>query len=298
MGDVNPIPEAPRPRRRRVLPRAVMISLVVVAAGVAILAGRWLTLTREGQDAQLLSLERSVRYARWRFGLPLAGEPDLSNLTGRLAEKGMQQGSPVLVRIFKREFELELWMARDGVFERLSTYPICRWSGALGPKVKTGDRQAPEGFYAVTKEQLNPNSRWYRSFNIGFPNAYDRALGRTGSFLMVHGGCGSVGCYAMTNAQMDEIWRLVTAALDAGQGAFQVQIYPFRMSQDNLAAYADDERMAFWRDLAAGNELFESSRLPPQVNLCRGRYAFQAGTGTSNVAPAMGVSCPQTSAKN
>ena len=82
---------------------------------------------------------------------------------------------------------------------RFATYPICLWSGRLGPKLREGDRQAPEGFYTVSAEQLNPNSRWHRSFSLGFPNAFDQAHGRTGSFIMVHGGCPSIGCYAMTD---------------------------------------------------------------------------------------------------
>ena len=105
-------------------------------------------------------------------------------------------------------------------FERFATYPICRWSGRLGPKFREGDRQAPEGFYTVDAEQLNPNSRMHRSFNLGFPNAYDQAHGRTGSFLMVHGGCASIGCYAVTDPAVDEIWRMVTAALEQGQARF------------------------------------------------------------------------------
>ena len=139
----------------------------------------------------------------------------------------------MFLRIFKLESELEIWMEKDGRYQKFATYPICLWSGRLGPKLREGDRQAPEGFYAVTKEELNPNSRWHRSFSLGFPNAFDRAQGRTGSFIMVHGGCQSVGCFAMTNDVVDEIWRLVTAALDQGQPAFNVQVFPFRMTEKN-----------------------------------------------------------------
>ena len=153
----------------------------------------------------------------------------------------MELGAPVFLRIFKLESELELWMEKDGRYQNFATYPICLWSGRLGPKLQEGDRQAPEGFYAVTKDELNPNSRWHRSFSLGFPNAFDRAQGRTGSFIMVHGGCQSVGCFAMTNNVVDEIWRLVTAALDKGQPAFNVQVFPFRMTETNLAARKGDQ---------------------------------------------------------
>lgn len=275
-----------------------MLALVVLAAVTAIFAGRWFTLSQEARDAQTIAVERTERYSRAMSGMALPGAPDLSRLQERLKEKGLKQGNPILVRIFKREFELELWMARDGTFEKFATYPICMWSGALGPKTKTGDYQAPEGFYSVAKTQLNPNSKYYRSFNLGFPNAFDQALGRTGSALMVHGACASVGCYAMTDAQMGEIWALVTAALDGGQPAFQVQIYPFRMTPENLEAYKGSPHETFWRDLAAGYDAFERTRLPPAVNLCQGRYTFEAGTATASSPLAIGARCTQASAKN
>lgn len=290
--------DAPPPRRKRGFTRALMLALVGLAAVLAVVAGWWFTLSQADRDAIAIRHERLQRDRLASSGQPLPGAPDLSRLPERLKEQGMRQGSPVLLRIFKREFELELWMARDGVFERFATYPICSWSGALGPKIKTGDYQAPEGFYAVGKGQLNPNSKYYRSFNLGFPNAYDQALGRTGSALMVHGACASVGCYAMTDAQMGEIWSLITAALDSGQPAFQVQVYPFRMTRENLDAYKGHPHEAFWRDLAAGSEAFEGTHLPPTVNLCQGRYGFEAGTALAPAQPGIAGRCTQASAKN
>src|SRR5438876_854576 len=120
-----------------------------------------------------------------------------------ISEKDMDLQSPILVRLFKQEAELEVWKQdRSGRFTLLKTYPICRWSGDLGPKVREGDRQAPEGFYAISPGQMNPQSAYYLSFNTGYPNAFDKALGRTGSQLMVHGDCSSRGCYAMTDEQI------------------------------------------------------------------------------------------------
>jgi murein L,D-transpeptidase YafK len=274
-----------------------MIGLVALTAVAAIWAGYWFNLSQERRDKKHIAYERSERRARVSLGLPLPGTPDLDNLEGRLEAKGLALGAPILIRIFKREFELELWMAKGGTYQKFATYPICRWSGRLGPKLKTGDSQAPEGFYYVGKAALNPNSRWHRSFNLGFPNAYDQAHGRTGSFLMVHGGCASVGCYAMTDAQITEIWRIVTAALDAGQPAFQVQAYPFRMTRDNLDAYQGHSNDPFWRDLAQGYDLFERTRLPPSAGVCAGRYTFEAGR---SVAGATGLSgrCSQAADKN
>lgn len=275
-----------------------MILLVALAGTAAFVLADWLMLTPQSADERAIAYERSERRMRATLGLALPGTPDLANLSGRLAEHGLSPGAPILIRIFKREFELEMWMKRDGVFHRFATYPVCRWSGRLGPKIKQGDRQAPEGFYAVTREALNPNSRWYRSFNVGFPNAFDRAQGRTGTFLMVHGGCASVGCFAMTNAQMDEIWRLVTAAFDGGQANVQVQIYPFRMSEEKLSTYKGHPEEAFWRDLKAGNDLFEATLLPPNVHLCRGRYGFSGPGHAATASPEMTGRCPQASTKN
>ena len=251
-----------------------------------------------GGDKALIRYERSQRLFRAQFGLEMPGQPDLTRLPQRLAENGVTEGSPVLIRIFKREFELELWMQRDGVFHRFAIYPICRWSGRLGPKLQQGDLQAPEGFYTVDASALNPNSAWHRSFNLGFPNAFDQANGRTGSLIMVHGGCASVGCFAMTNAQIDEIWRLVTTALAGGQKRFQVQVYPFRMSDERLADYANNPDATFWKTLKAGNDLFEKSLLPPKVTVCQNRYRFEPGDkGTTGDNP-IENRCPAVNAKS
>ena len=285
------------PQRRRAR-RFAMVSLIAIAVCAVLASPYWLPLVQGGTEERHFAFERSRRLLRAQAGLALPGEPDLANLSGRLAEHGLSHGAPILMRIFKREFELELWMQRDGVFHRFVTYPICRWSGTLGPKLAQGDGQAPEGFYLVDKTALNPNSRWYRSFNLGYPNGFDRALGRTGSFLMVHGGCASVGCYAMTNAQMDEIWRLVNAAFDGGQKQFQVQVYPFRMTGEKLASYGRDPNLPFWRDLKRGHDLFEATLQPPKASACGGRYVFEPGGHDRGGNAMTADSCPAASAKN
>ncbi len=232
-----------------------------------------------GGEERAIAFERTWRRWIYGFGFDLPGTPDLDNLEKRLAAAGLTKGAPVMIRIFKREFELELWMLKGDRFERLATYPVCRFSGGLGPKHRTGDRQAPEGFYSVGISQLNPNSRWHRSFDLGFPNSFDKSHGRTGAFLMVHGGCSSAGCYAMTNPQIDEIWTLVSAALKHGQKRFQVAVLPFRLNEANLAAHVAHPAIGFWRQLEPGYKLFEAGHLPPKVSVCQGRYVFEpAGT--------------------
>ena len=212
-------------------------------------------------------------------------------LPTRLVAKGLRQGQLVFVRIFKQEAVLELWMEGDQGWRLFQSYPICRFSGRLGPKLKEGDRQAPEGFYQVASGQLNPNSRHHLSFNLGFPNAFDRAHGRTGSALMVHGGCSSSGCYAMTNPVMGEIWSLVTSALRNGQNSFQVQAFPFRMTGAALEDAAGHPDAAFWRELKRGYDLFETTQMPPAVTVCHGSYRFAQGTGRPELTPAIKRSC-------
>lgn len=250
------------------------IAALCLAAALAALQW-WLTpRTPAAIDRAAIDRERHQRFGIWKSTVRLPGTPDLDKLDQRLSEHGVALGAPVMIRIFKREFELELWMAREDGYHLFATYPICRFSGELGPKIREGDHQAPEGFYQVDAKALNPESRWHRSFNLGFPNLVDRAHARTGTFLMVHGGCSSVGCYAMTDGVIDEIWKIVTAALKAGQPRFQVQVYPFRLTQESLARYEGDPRVQFWRDLKTGSDLFETNWLPPRVHHCQGRYAF------------------------
>jgi murein L,D-transpeptidase YafK len=188
---------------------------------------------------------------------------------------GTAPASPLLIRIYKKEAELEVWKrGAAGRFVRLKTFPICRWSGALGPKRREGDRQAPEGFYAVTPGLMNPNSAHYLSFDTGFPNAYDRAQGATGSALMVHGTCSSAGCYAMTDEGIAEIYALLREAFAGGQRAVQLQAYPFRMTPENLVRHRLDPNIAFWRQLKEGSDRFEATGEEPLVTVRAARYAF------------------------
>ena len=193
-------------------------------------------------------------------------------LAERLQARGFHLGDPAYVRIFKQENRLEVWLGKGGRYHLFETYPICRWSGALGPKLKEGDGQAPEGFYGVKRSQLNPHSAYTLAFNLGFPNAYDRALSRTGSALMVHGACASVGCYAMTDPGIRDIYALVDAGLDHGQPAVPVDIFPFRMTPNRLRASASHQWVGFWSDLAKGDRVFQATGRPPAIYVCQGRY--------------------------
>jgi len=191
-----------------------------------------------------------------------------------LAEKKLSRGDPLFIRIFKDEDLLEIWMKPKGgdKFIFFKSWPICAWSGALGPKTKTGDNQAPEGFYAFGLNQLNPFSQYHLSFNLGYPNAYDRSLGYTGSHLMVHGRCVSIGCFAMTDPGIEEIYSLAQAALTTGQPFIRVHSFPFRLTDKKLKAHSQNSWLSFWLMLRPVYDHFEKHRLPPDVAMDNGRY--------------------------
>jgi murein L,D-transpeptidase YafK len=198
------------------------------------------------------------------------------DLTTRLHAIGADWGAPVFVRIFKQERELEIWArTSSGAYALLDTWPVCTYSGALGPKQREGDGQAPEGIYQVGAGQLNPHSSYHLSFDLGYPNAFDRAHARTGSYLMVHGSCVSIGCYAMTDAGIEEIYSLVAAALAHGQRQVQVHALPFRFSGDWERDHAASPWRDFWRELAAIDARFEADRLPPEVRVAGKRYVLR-----------------------
>ena len=220
----------------------------------------------------------------------------LSNDTlSRMAKLNMDQKSPILIRIFKEEGVMEIWKANtSNRYAMLKSYQICAWSGMLGPKKKEGDRQAPEGFYDITPSQMNPNSRYYLAFNVGFPNAYDRALGRTGNNLMVHGACSSSGCYSMTDAQVQEIFALAHDAFDGGQTAIQLQAFPFRMTAENMVKHKNNSNFDFWKMIKVGYDQFEISHRPPVVNICNHTYVFnQVAAPGANFSPS--AQCPAMS---
>ena len=241
----------------RTLVRALITSAALAAAG-AFLAGC---------DTDEISLATNAK----------ANQPVPPKLIAAMTEKDMDLQSPILVRLFKQEAELEVWKQnRSGQFALLKTYPICRWSGDLGPKVREGDRQAPEGFYSITPGLMNPQSAYYLSFNTGYPNTYDQALGHTGSQLMVHGDCSSRGCYAMTDEQISEIYSLGRESFFGGQKAFQFQAYPFRMTPLNMAKHRNNPNMPFWKMIKVGYDHFEVTRQEPKVTYCEKKYVFDA----------------------
>ncbi len=189
---------------------------------------------------------------------------------------GLAVGDNVLIRTFKKESRLELWMkARDATqYTLFRTYPICYYSGGLGPKLRQGDKVTPEGFYAINKKRLNPHSRFHLSMNIGYPNAYDRQHSRTGALIMIHGACDAIGCFAMSNMQIEEIYYLVEQALFSGQKNVEVHAFPFHLTEENLSSYRNHRWYNFWKELQRGYQLFNANKKPLQVQMKKGHYVF------------------------
>lgn len=217
------------------------------------------------QDSGSLSNSRA-----WR---PLSSE-----MQALFSAKGTDAHQPVLIRTFKKEAEFEIWKMRpvDGKYVHVKTFPMCRWSGQLGPKVREGDRQVPEGFYTITPGQMNPNSSYYLSFNVGYPNAYDRAYGRGGGNIMVHGACSSAGCFSMTDAQIADIYAVARESFGGGQKAIQLESFPFRMTAENIAKHRLDPNIGFWKNLKEGSDHFEVTKNEPTIGVCNRKYVFNA----------------------
>jgi murein L,D-transpeptidase YafK len=251
-----------------------MRQALAAAGALLIVAGQAAeALTIELKDVAADRVERQRRAAAGM--LPLPGTPNIAEFGERLTEKGLTLRSPILIRIFKAESELEIWKEKDGSFIKFATYPICHWSGSLGPKLRDGDKQAPEGFYAVNRAMSRHVGRWPRSLNIGFPNIYDQSLARTGSDILIHGGCSSIGCFAMTNPVMDEIYQLTESALDGGQEYIPIHSYPFRMTEENMRAHADSPWIGFWKNLKQGYDSFEATHKVFAVAVCGGHYRYE-----------------------
>jgi murein L,D-transpeptidase YafK len=218
-----------------------------------------------------------------------ASHPLAPEMVALMEKKGVNQNSPILIRTYKKEAEFEIWkMKPDGRYALLKTFPMCRWSGQLGPKVREGDRQVPEGFYKITPGQMNPTSQYYLSFNVGYPNAYDRAWNHAGGSIFVHGACSSAGCFSMTDGQIDQIYAVAREAFSGGQQAIQMQSYPFHMTPENMAKYRNDPNIAFWTQLKEGADNFEVSKQDVTVGVCAKHYVFN--TTARNLDPV--AACP------
>lgn len=170
------------------------------------------------------------------------------------------------LRMFKEDRELELWVGQGGrPMVLLSTYPVCAASGELGPKRMEGDLQVPEGFYEVS--QFNATSSYHLALKVSYPNASDRVRSdarHPGGLIYLHGGCASIGCIAIEDEPVEEVYLL---ALDAKVRAIPFHIFPFRMTAQALEAHAGSPHAAFWNELAPGYQQFEASHHPARIKV-------------------------------
>jgi len=256
-----PVTRAMDRRVNRFLRAAGVIFLLALAAGV----GVWYWMNRDVVEVGVSERSLEVR----RRVLP--------RLQREARALGLRIGSPVFMRSFKESRELEVWLESTpgGPFALFRSYPIANWGpGTFGPKLKEGDGQSPEGFYTVGAAQLNPHSDYHLSFNTGYPNAHDTALGRTGSFIMVHGGEGSIGCLAVTDEKVEEIYVTAEAALRRGQASIPMHLLPFRLRPERLERETNHPWHGFWQNLQEGDARFEVTKRPPVVRMAGRRYEF------------------------
>jgi len=195
-------------------------------------------------------------------------------LKTEITDKGFNINSPVYLRIFKEENVLEIWVKSGREYQFFKSYNICYFSGGLGTKTRSGDGKSPEGFYTITPSQLHPVSSYYLAINIGYPNKLEQLKGYTGDAIMVHGHCASIGCYAMTDDGIEEIYTLVYKALEAGQQKIQLDIFPFRMDPEHLKKYAANSYLPFWQRMKPGYDLFEKNHVPVVARVKGKEYSF------------------------
>ncbi|NUF78437.1 murein L,D-transpeptidase [Snodgrassella sp. ESL0323] len=185
-------------------------------------------------------------------------------------------GDKIYLRIFKQEGILEIWYKhKNNNYQLYRTWDICTYSGGLGPKKAEGDGKSPEGFYATEKNLLKPNSNYHLAFNIGYPNAYDRANGYTGSFIMIHGNCVSIGCYAMTDKGIEQIYAVVNQAINSGQKRIPIHIFPFRMTASNMQKFQKSAYMPFWSELKPAYDIFQSEHRVADITVHNKHYVIK-----------------------
>ena len=201
-------------------------------------------------------------------------------LSAALKEKNLTWGDPLFIRAFKEEGILEVFLLDQKTqrFQLFRTYPIAKQSGSLGPKQWQGDSQVPEGFYVASNHSLKCDSAFHLAINIGYPNEYDQSLQRTGDYIMIHGNCVSIGCLAMTDEKIEEIYSLIHASLAQGQAYVRIHIFPFRMTEERMKLAEQDQWFTFWKMLKVGYDSFEANGLPATTRVENQTYLFTPET--------------------
>jgi murein L,D-transpeptidase YafK len=191
-----------------------------------------------------------------------------------LANNGLKEDQPIYIRVFKEPGTLEIWVKSGKQYKLFKQYLVCTYSGGLGTKTRDHDGKCPEGFYSITPSQLNPVSNYHLAINVGYPNIYDQQHGYTGNAIMIHGDCRSIGCYAMTDPMIEEIYTMVYQAFAHGQRSINVAIFPFKLTIQNIDKYSNYPHVSFWQHLKPGYDIFEYKHVPPVVSVVNKNYKF------------------------
>jgi murein L,D-transpeptidase YafK len=221
------------------------------------------------------STTENFRSSQMSFERVNAAYKEKEHVVNQLLEDAAISSSELelYLRAFKKEGNIEIWAKnrRDRQFKLLKTYAICHASGNVGPKRKEGDRQVPEGFYHINR--FNPNSRFHLSLGINYPNKSDKVLSdktKPGGDIFIHGGCVSIGCLAMTDDAMKEIYILAVEAKNNGQKTIPVTFFPFKMSHGELERALivhkpKEDVKKLWNELREAYVLFENNRSLPKI---------------------------------
>lgn len=273
--------ESPRHNRARMQGVGTTLIMILIGVGIA-----WVFVEREtivARVQQFMHGSGAGAPARPAYASSLEKAAAAAARTRPVLEAdfkalGLQLGDPIFIRIFKETNELEVWVEKPdrSEFELYSVHRICARSGELGPKLKSNDSQAPEGFYFVTQNDLDPASQDHLALDLGFPNQFDREHGRDG-IATIHGGCEARSGFAMTDKVIEELYTLASLTLEGESRFFRVHCFPFRMTDPRMdqALEENPELIEFWANLKEGYDFFEIVRRPPNTTLSDGAYAFE-----------------------
>ena len=179
----------------------------------------------------------------------------------------------VYLRAFKKERVLELWAGKSGQpLVLVKSYPVCAASGDLGPKRKEGDWQVPEGLYEVPS--FNPFSDYHLSMKVSYPNASDRLRSdakRPGGLIYLHGSCASIGCIAIEDGPIEEVYLIV---IDAKRQPVRFDIFPTHLDREGLESLKDSANTEFWKELAPAYLAFEQNHRPAAFTVSKKTGAY------------------------
>lgn len=232
-------------------------------------------------SAQTNFLKGQKRYQRVRTAIKEKG----TVIKHKLKENKLSpENLNILFVAYKAESELDLYVKspENSTYKKLKTYSICAKSGNLGPKLKQGDQQVPEGFYHI--DRFNPVSSYYLSLGINYPNKADKVKSKVknlGGDIFIHGNCVTIGCLPMTDENIKEIFLYAVYAKNNGQQEIPVYIFPFNMNSKNCTHYrkknkTNSELLDFWNNLKLGWDNFDKNKTELTIKINKeGNYIFK-----------------------